>query len=176
MSVLVVLCGKSAANSESSLLFLQLVLYLSGSPWLWFSCEIMGTCQSPLLCINIKWLVSFFCTHIFILWELICRSSACAPQGSVRCLSSTNSLSLSSSLIFHRQTLPAKSFNKCSGFYDDYECNTQYYINSLKKLLFTVLHISVAVNQRLFGPQKTRKISWEMFPSKVGTKRLICVH
>lgn len=56
------------------------------------------------------------------------------------------------------------------------ECNTQYCINRLKKLLFWVLHIAVAVIQWLFGQKKPQNISWEMFPSKVGTKRLICVH
>lgn len=107
------------------------------------------------------------------------QQSMCPTDG-IRCLSSTSSLS--SSLIFHRQELLAKSFNKCSGFYDDYECSTQYCINSLKKLLFRVLHISVGVIQWLSWLKNEGGVcvcvvgDWEAFPSKVSTKRWICVH
>lgn len=66
--------------------------------------------------------------HICILQKWVFISSSCVLQPHICCLSSTNSLL---SLIFHMQTLPAKSFNKCSGCYDDYECSTQYYIKKL---------------------------------------------
>lgn len=87
--------------------------------------------QSSLLCSRTEWhllfsvLVRSFITNVYLqAVHLSLRHTSAVPQAPT----------LPSSLIFHMQTLGAKSFIKCSGCYDNYECSTCRYNKSLKKL------------------------------------------